>query len=1083
MSSIVTIKNSFGSGELSPSLFGRTDLDKWQAGASTCRNFFVNYRGGVVSRPGLAYVGTCKQPGTSAPPRDIPFQFSVNQGYVLEFGDQYLRIKVNGAYVTETAVDIDHITGTGVFYTTTPHGYAVDDWVFDRGNQDFNGLAWIVTSVPTPDTFTVKDLFDFPITLAHAEIGGTVERIYTVTAPYAAVDLPYLKYAQSADVMTLCCINQETETEYPSYQLIRNGNTDWVFSTETFQTNTPAPTGLVATAMSSTTPSTWYTYVVTAVDGDTGEESVASGPAYIFNNDISINAGSNTLKWDAVPNARSYNIYAAVPSYSAVPPIGGIFGFIGTSVGLGFVDTNILPDFSTPPPTNNNPFAQGSIVDVTPTAGGANYSQTTIGYTVTTGTGTGFSGTPVVVNSQFVGFAIADKGQGYDPADTITITDSGGGTAIGYYSFSLNPTNKTVFYINGTPIEFVVNTFGLSNQQTTIYGNLALTLQNLCNVLNSSQIYAWQVATYSTDGTKVYVTYKTSGAAGNAFTLAVGTVVGLTVSGAVLTGGGAVGTGATATLTIGAASGTFPSVPAYFQQRRVYANSLNNPDTYWMSKPGLYNNFDYSIPTVDTDFITGNPWAQQVNGIQWLVPMPGGLVTLTGQGAWQINGGGQNAPVTPSNQSATAQAFNGCNFTVPPLVVNYDILYVQAKGNRVRDLSYSFYLNIYTGTDLTTLSNHLFVNNQIVQWCWAQEPWKLLWVIKSDGEALCLTYLKEQEVYAWSRHDTNGIFSSVCTVTEPSNNVSPSSAQLVDAVYFIVKRYVQNGWRYYSERLDDRLWSNVEEAFCVDSGLSYPLTTPDATLQPAATTGTDIVFTADSSVFVIGNVGDIIRVDGGKATITAYTSGTEVICDITEDLVRTVPNDPDDTPAPAIPGDWTISTPTTQVLGLNHLEGLEVAILADGGVLPNQTVVTGAINFPIAASQISIGLPYTCQVQTMYIDHQNEPDTTQNRRKLINSVGLRVEQSRGLQVGTNQLDQSTLPNTPTNITWTDMNEIKVRNNNIYAGTAVPLFTGDYFKNVSGSWDTKGQVAVQQVYPLPASLLSVITYWVLGDNDR
>lgn len=1088
MTSVVSIQNSLAAGELSPALYGRIDLEKWHSGTSTCRNFFVNYRGGVASRAGLAYVGTCKQPGTASPPRDIPFQFSVSQGYVLEFGDQYMRIKTNGAYVTEAAKTVTGVNSAGKFTTSGVHGYSVGDWVYDVGNTNFSGLTWIVATTPTTSTFTVTDLFGTVISSATVSGAGTVARIYTVTAPYAAVDLPYLKFTQSADTMTLCCVNQETGTEYPSYSLVRSGQTNWVFTQESFGTIVSPPTGLTATATSSTTPSTWYTYVVTSVNSLTTEESVASAPVYVFNNDISISAGSNILKWSNVAAATSYNVYASVPSYGVVAPIGGVYGFIGSSVGNGFVDTNILPDFSVPPPTNNDPFVHGGILDVVPTAAGSNYSQNTVGFNITTSTGTGFSGTPVVVNSQFVGFAIANKGKNYAPADTITITDSGGGTASGFFEFGSNPTNKSVMTINGTPIEFVVGTFGLSNQQTTIYSTIALTLQNLANTLNNSQIFAWQVATYTFDGDDdIIVTYKTQGSGGNAFTLSAGTVTGLTVSGATLTGGGTAGTGATATLTIGPTAGTYPSVPAYYQQRRVYANSTNNPDTYWMSKPGLYTNMDYSLPSVETDFITGNPWAQQVNGIQWLVPMPGGLVTLTGKGAWQINGGANSIPVTPSNQFATPQAYNGCNFTVPPIVVNYDILYVQQRGNVVRDLSYNFFVNIYTGTDLTVLSNHLFINTQIKQWCWAEEPWKLIWVLKSDGQLLSLTYLKEQEIYAWSRHDTNGLFVSIASITESPNTVAGVNVlPFVDAVYVITKRYVAGGWRYYSERMNDRLWHNVEDSFCADSALTNQINSPNATLTPSAITGT-VIFTASSAVFTSANVGDVIRIGGGKATVTVYTSTTQVTGDITETITDTIPDDPNLLPVPAKPGFWTISTPITVVKGLNHINGLRVSILADGSVVDDShpcggtnIVCNNQITLPYAASKIVIGLPYICQVQTLYCDHPDPEGTSQNKRKLISSVGLRVEQSRGMTVGTDQPDQSTLSNSET-IPWTDMNEVKDRTMNAFAGSAVPLFTGDYYKNVSSSWGLKGQLAVQQLYPLPASLLSVILYWSTGDD--
>jgi hypothetical protein len=57
------------------------------------------------------------------------------------------------------------------------------------------------------------------------------------------------------------------------------------------------------------------------------------------------------------------------------------------------------------------------------------------------------------------------------------------------------------------------------------------------------------------------------------------------------------------------------------------------------------------------------------------------------------------------------QVYNGCS-DVPPVVVNRDILYVQAKGSSVRDLAYNEFVKIYTGSDLSVLSSHLFFGHR-----------------------------------------------------------------------------------------------------------------------------------------------------------------------------------------------------------------------------------------------------------------------------------------------------------------------------------------------------------------------------------
>lgn len=1158
-----TIQNSFVAGEISPSLFGRTDLGKYHNGATTMRNFFSNYRGGASSRAGTKYVGTCKQPGTSSPPRDINFQYNISQGFALEFGDQYMRVKYRGEYVIEQDNPITNATNAseGLFsYTNTNYTLSNGDWIFIsdmEGMTELNGLTWIVSDLSGAD-FKLKDMFGNYVNTTSFGVyttGGTLERIYTAVAPYAAVDLPFLKFTQSANTMSLTCLNQDTGTEYPPYDLVRVTNTNWVFTAVSFASSMSAPVGVSSSAQASTTLSTYYSYVVTAIDSDSGEESVASDSVSVYNNDISINAGSNTVSWSQVTGASSYNIYAATPSYGVPVPAGALYGFIGSSFGTQFTDTNIIADFTIVPPVHHDPFARGAIIAVTPTAGGVGFNQSTIGYTVTTSTGTGFLGIPVVTGDSLAGFLINNGGKGYAGADTITI----GTKASGTYTFTTNPVDNNTIVLNG--VTWTFKTTPTTSTHTQIHTTVQETLRALVQNLTASANASISVAAYNVSNLVMTITYKTIGTGGNAYTLAAGSYGG-SVSAGTLTGG--LTGGATASLTVGATSGTYPGVCTYYQQRRVYAYTEEQPDTYFMSKPGAFLNFDSSVPSTDGDSITGNPWAQQVNGIQAMQPMNQGLIILTGNGAWLLNGG-NSAAITPSDQNAASQAYNGCHYHIQPIVVNLDILYVQSKGSIVRDLSYNFFSNIFTGTDMTVLSNHLFNYQQLSQWAYTEEPYKLIWCIRDDGVMLSLTYLKEQDVYSWARHDTNGFYVGVCSVTEPP----------VDALYVIVKRYINGQWKYYSERMDNRNWLNAEDCFCVDAGLSYPMTNPNATLTPAASEGTDNIssvnliyggsgytaplvtavdstgygtgatftptvvggvitaisvdtegqnytegltnieiidatgsgavvdavitnivnFTASFGVFTADNVGDVIRIGnnnasaatlgvtisgGGKAIITAYNSATSVDADIIEPITAVIPNNPDNQPVPAISGQWSLSTPTTVISGLNHLEGEIVSILADGSVVTSQTVTNGEVNLPAAASAISIGLPYTCQLQTTYLDPPGQPMTVQGRRKNIYNAVIRVETSRGIEVGTNQIDSSTTPNGAAP-PWTDMIQVKERTALIDAGSAIPLYTGDEYINVPSSWDTRGQVAIQQRFPLCANILACITNYVVGDT--
>lgn len=1047
---IPIIQNSFISGELSPGFLGRTDKPQYRNGSSTMRNMFVRYMGGSYSRAGFSYCGMCKQGAPNAggtatknPPRDINFQFNINQGYALEFGDQYMRIKSNGSYVVESGTIISAATNANILVITDiAHGYSNGDWIFITGMTgmtNLNGLTWIVTA-KTNDTYQLTDLFGNIVNSINFGIytsGGIAERIYTVVSPYAAIDLSYLKFTQNANLMNLVCWNQETNTEYPPYTLQRNGQTNWVFTAVSFLSVISPPTGgLGSYSTNSTTLNTWYSYVVTSIDKN-NNQSVASTNTDTINNDISINAGSNNIVWNHVPNAVSSNVYAATPIFTTAPfsnPgfIGVPYGFIGSTVGgQKFVDTNIIPDFTITPPLHKNPFARGQILDVVPTAAGT--VSGTVGFVITTSTGSGFSGTPITATGKLVGFLISDNGMNYISSDTMTIT-------------------------------------GMS--------------------------------------------------------------------------------GASVMLTLGPQSGTYPGVAQYYQQRLTYANTINQPDTYFMSQPGLYNNFDSSIPVVDSDAIIGTPWGTQINGIQFMLPSIQGLLAFTGNGVWLINGG-NNVAITPSDQNAQAQAQVGCSALLPPLYINLHVLYVQAKNSIVRDISFNFLYNTFVGSDITVFSNHLFLGYELIQWAYSEEPFKVLWAVRNDGSMLSLTYIKDQEIQGWARHDTNGLFIGVCSVIEPP----------VDAIYTIVKRYIagEGVWAYYSERANNRQWNNVEECFCVDSGLSLPMIFPNAVLTPSAAEGTNnissiiiidggknytnpqanaidssgaghnatftvaqtngvitsivpnnqgenytagltsivitdstgsgaiaqaiitnnVTFTADSSVFTAAMVGDVIRVDGGIATIISQT-GTACIANITQPLTMTIPNDSNNLPIPAVSGTWSVAHPTITISGLNHLEGMEVVGLADGGIIVPQMVTNGSITLQTAASAVTVGLPFTAQLQSMYLDAPSQT-TNQGKRKDVQAVTVRIEASRGIKVGTNQPDQSVQPN-QANIPWTNLKEVKERNNLITAGSAIPLFTGDTRIIVPGDWATNGQIAIENSYPLPLNVLAIIPEFSLGDAN-
>ena len=425
-------------------------------------------------------------------------------------------------------------------------------------------------------------------------------------------------------------------------------------------------------------------------------------------------------------------------------------------------------------------------------------------------------------------------------------------------------------------------------------------------------------------------------------------------------------------------SGNNPGVVTYFQNRKVFAGSSTGPATMWLTQPSSFKNMDTSNPSQDSDAITATITNKQVNAIKHLVSV-NALLALTSGGSFKISGGASGGALTPSAFQVTPQAYNGCA-DVPPIVIGNDILYVQAKGSRVRDLSYNFYADVFTGADMTILAPHLFYTHTIQEWAYAEEPFNMIWAVRDDGVMLGFTYLKEQDVYAWTRHDTNGYFKSVAAIPEGTE----------DATYVVVERTIAgvNGGAAvrYVERVASRNFltngvADVTKTWFVDCGVRY----------------------------------------GGTASTT--------------------------------------------VTGLDHLNGATVSILGDGNVFPSQVVDNGQVTLSVACSTITVGLPYTCQIQTLNLDYSDQGGSIQGKRKKVSAVTMRLENARGLKVGHN---------------FTSMYEVKERTTQTY-GAPIPLTTGDERIVIDPSWETTGSICIQQDNPLPATVLAVIPEVRLGDT--
>lgn len=548
----------------------------------------------------------------------------------------------------------------------------------------------------------------------------------------------------------------------------------------------------------------------------------------------------------------------------------------------------------------------------------------------------------------------------------------------------------------------------------------------------------------------------------------------------------------------------YPSTVSYIQQRLAFGNTRSNPETVWLSKVGQFKNFTISSPLQDDDAITFQLAGIERNPIRHLRDV-GQFIVLTANGEWAVPGG-TDGTLSPTALNPKQYTYNGSSF-LPPLIIDGDLLYVQERGSAVRDLAFTFQVEGYRGSELSVFASHLTDAYGFLGWTYQKVPTPLVWMAREDGILVGLTFMKEQEIIGWHRHDTDGLFLDVCSVPEGRENIT----------YFVVEREINGVTRRFIERMASRtinsdsydpnvladtdatdlrdsydlIWKSQMGRLFSDCSYTfdgrnnfnfiYPATVTlsgGSTWTASETLTLTQVITAPAANVQIplyaSNVGDTIRIydtsgNSVDCELISYVSQNSVSTAIT--TVFTAKPNKDVGAAFRTTALYAWSRCVTKVNGLWHLEGKSVSVLADGYVLasPNNpeydllTVQNGKITLDAAYGVIHVGLPYISDVETLDADTADpKGQGIANKKKFIGKVQLSLEDTRGVWVGAQAPVTSALQN---------LQEFKVRETENY-GVPTSATTGKIEVVIDGSWNSNGRVFIRQVDPLPMTVLSV-----------
>jgi len=497
----------------------------------------------------------------------------------------------------------------------------------------------------------------------------------------------------------------------------------------------------------------------------------------------------------------------------------------------------------------------------------------------------------------------------------------------------------------------------------------------------------------------------------------------------------------------------FPGAVSYFEQRRVFAGTNNEPQTILMTKSGTESNLSFGLPIRDDDRIKFRVAARESNTIRHIVPLTN-LLMLTGSAEWRVSSINSDA-ITPISISVKPQSYVGAN-NAQPVIVNNSMVYAASRGGHVRELGYNWQANGFITGDLSLRAPHLFDNLTVTDMALSKAPIPIVWFISSGGKLLGFTYVPEQTIGAWHQHDTDGTFESVAVVSEGND----------DVLYCVVKRTINGATKKYVERLGTRLFNDARDCFFVDCGSTYNGTNTNTNQTVTISGGTNytrgesVTITANYNLFNappnLDDVGDAIVLISGsnyyRCNITATTNQTVATVKLDVDLPASLRNT----------GITTYEVARNVISGLDHLEGKTVSILADAAVHPQRVVSSGSITLERASSVVHVGLEYESDLQSMPMALQTEA-FGQGRVKNINHVWLRVLESSGIFAGPSA---------------DKLVEAKQRTTEPY-GAPPRLKTEDIKIMVTPTWQDNGQLFVRQTDPLPLTVVGMTLEVAIG----
>ena len=504
----------------------------------------------------------------------------------------------------------------------------------------------------------------------------------------------------------------------------------------------------------------------------------------------------------------------------------------------------------------------------------------------------------------------------------------------------------------------------------------------------------------------------------------------------------------------------WPFCTVFHEQRLWFGGNDAFPQTLWASVTGDFDNFAASadgsvaaapIGTVlDTSAIVNTLDADTVNTIHWVLSDANGVIVPTDGGVFLAASTAEDT-ITPLTINVIRHIRESAAQRPRPQQTIGITLLPMSADRKVREFVFRVDVDRFVAPDLTILSEHVTLSG-LTETALQLEPDVVLWAVRADGVLVAMTYEREEQVVAWSRHILGGTLAD-------ADQSAVESAVVVrddddDLVYLIVKRTIGGVTVRYVEFIEALFpdTATVEDWPFVDSCLTL-----DSPIAITAITAADpVVVTAPGHGL---NPGDRVRIRAAKG-LTDLNDRSFIVVTVIGDTF--FPGDLEDGATidgsgfEAYEGSGTVRKEVQSVTGLTHLAGQTVRILADGATHADKVVSAGGgVTLDRFASIVHVGFAYTSRATTLPLVLAG-PEDVRGRPVRADHVVARFNRTLGGKAGSERMDP-----------------IIHRMALDLMGKQIPLFTGSKSLSIAARHELDATVTVETEDPLPMNLLGLV----------